>query len=220
MAKKGVDKGYYSVLEGRHDVLVEAEVGAVTEAVAEAPELTGEGAMQGTLRVESDSLAGSDEAQESRVRIYRLPGQSWTQVFCPTPHTKWPFALGKYLSQQLRTRSLQIEATDDAWVAHALFDRGALQEISMYCVGDDLLRLAPKLGLAVPEIDEDEIYEEILFFHSELRPGSGLRRLDEVGNDSQDLGGLARLLGCWVDAGEPVWNRSAEVERLDLLFEA
>ncbi len=203
--KSGVHPEYHQILDGRHDLMAEAEVAAVTEVVAAAPELVNAEA----LRVEPDCPAGADAAHESRVRVFRLPGQSWTQVFCPMDPSG-SFKLGKRVSERLETRCLQIEVTDDAWGGHVLFDRGEMQELSLYCTGYDLKYLCPKFGLPVPEIDEDEIYEPLAFCHSELRPG----------DDTCKLESLARLLGLWVDAGHPVWEPRAKLERLDLLYRA
>ena len=201
--KSGIHQDYFSILDGRYDVLVEAEVAAVTGAVAALPEMLG----VDSFRLEENVPAGSDADHQSWVRVYRLRGHEWTQVFCPSDPTG-SFKLGKQVSEQLATRCLQIELTDDAWEGHAFFDRGVLKEISLYCVGDDLLRLCPQLGLAAPEIDEDEKYEEIEFFHSEL----------DFDRGSDKLRGLVKHLGLWVDEGSPVWDSSRKVERLDLLF--
>ena len=201
-ARVGIHNEYFSSLELRHDVLVEAGVAAVTEVVAESPSFFG----LETFRVEND-VGDAGRADGSTVRIYRLTGQAWTQVFSPSNAQK-PFQLGKLLSERLATRCLQIEVTDDAWGGHAFFDRGATQELSCFCVGDDLRWLCPKLGLEVPDLEEDELYEEAKFFHSEL----------EIDRKPGKLESLVEHLGVWVDVGDPVGSGTDAVERLDLLL--
>ena len=66
----------------------------------------------------------------------------------------------------------------------------------------------PRYDLPVPDLDEDDIYNDLDFIHSRLRPNG----------EAGDLEGLARNLGFWLDTGECAWNPLATVERLDLLY--
>lgn len=201
--ESGVHPRYFSLLDARHDLLVEADVAAVTEVVATVPAMF----EVDSFRIEHDVPAGSDAAQTSLVRVYRLAGHAWTQVFCPRIPRR-SFELARLVSERLAGRCLQIEVTDDAWGGHVLYDRGEPKEISWLCVGQDLSLLGRRLDLAVADLDDEQLYEEIETFHSKLRSDGG----------SDPLEGLARLLGLWVDACTPVWESAPPLERLDLLF--
>lgn len=199
--KSGIHQEYFSILDGRHDLLAEAEVTEVAGLLAEHPRMFG----STSLRVEKEVAGGADAVQEPAVRVYRLAGHAWTQVFCPVPSTK-SFEIGKFVSERLATRCLQIEVTDDCWGGYALFDRNELKEISCFCMNCDLKPLSKRLGFPLPISDDDEIYDEGDFFYSELRYGN---------TDSDKLKGLTKHLDLWVDSGYPPQNA---VERLDLLF--
>ena len=203
MEKTGVPKDYFSVLEGRHDLLVDAAVEAVTQAITEQTELL---AVR-SFRVDKNVASGSDPDQKSQVRVFRFQGQSWSQVMCAFIPRR-PFELGKAISQQLSCRCLDIEVTDDEWGGYVLFDCGDVVEIEWQCVGEDLLRFLPKLGISVPEIDEDELYEGTSFFQSQIRPDAG----------EGDLNTLAKILEMWIDPGTLVWAEVPDIKRLDLLY--
>ncbi len=203
MSQLGIDEDYYSSFECRHDLLVETEVAAVTAAVTATPEFFN----VSSLRVDANVAAGSDVDGESRVRVFRLPGQTWTQVFSPWP-AKQPFELGRAVSEHLATRCVQVETTDDGWAGHALWDRGELMEVSCTCFGIDLGRLCTRFSIPAREVADDELYEETELFHSRFRPA----------DKSGDLESLAAVLGFWVDIGHMVWDGARDVERLDLLF--
>lgn len=221
MAESGVDRHYFGVLEGRYDVLVESEVERLTEFLVAEPGLVD----AEELRADRDRAAGADESQRSWVRIFRLPDQAWTQIFCPASPSPRRFELGRRVSLDLGVRSVHIELAEDAWEGYLFFDRGKVKEASVVCVGCEFQDLAEELGMPVPEIDDEDsetLYCPSDWFHSELRRRSESIPLDELSavnfDFRRDLETLARQSGFWVDAGEPVWDSKRGVQRLDLLF--
>ncbi len=224
MAKTGVHEDYFSIIDGRHDVLVEARVERVTEWLVAEPGLVA----ADSLRVERDVAAGLDEAQNSRVRIFRLPGQSWSQIFClpPNPTEPFePFELAGRVSEALEIRSVQIDLSDEGWSGYLFFDHGTAKEASVTCVGCQFQDIAAEFGMPVPEIDEDDeaLYNKRDWFHSDLRTKSETPKhplLGYNGDYEEDLQELATALGFWVDFGEPVWDASCRAERMDLLYDS
>ncbi len=223
MAKSGVHEEYFSIIDGRHDVLVEPGVERVTEWLIAEPGLVAANA----LRVERDVAAG--QAQSSRVRIFRLPGQSWSQIFClpPNPTEPFePFELAGRVSKALEIRSVQIDLSDEGWSGYLFFDRGTAKEASVTCVGCQFQDIAAEFDMPAPEIDEDDeetLYNKRDWFHSELRAKIESPKHPLLGYNrdyEKDLQELATDLGFWVDAGSPAWDATCSVERMDLLYDS
>ncbi len=217
MATNGVHESYFSIVDGRHDMLVESGVEPITEWLVAEPGLVAADA----LRAEKDVAAG--QAKSSWVRIFRLPGQSWSQIFCPFRNTIGPFELADGASKALGARCVQIDLSDESWSGYLFLDRGTAREASLVCVGSEFQDLAEDFGMPIPEIDEAD--EETLYcpgdwFHSDLRAKSASAKHPLLGHNSdyeKDLRQLATELGFWVDAGDPVWDAACRVERMDLL---
>ncbi len=220
MVKSGVHESYFSIVDGRHDLLVESGVEPITEWLIAEPGLIAADA----LRAERDVATG--QAQSSWVRIFRLPGQSWTQVFCPFRNTIGPFELAKSASNAFGTRCVLVDLSDEAWSGYLFLDRTTAREASMVCVGSEFQDFAEEFGMPIPEIDEND--EETLYcpgdwFYSDLRIKSESPKHPLLGYNSdyeKDLHKLASELGFWVDAGGPVWDPACSVERMDLLHHA
>lgn len=222
MTESGVQEGYFSILDGRHDVLVEAEVERMTDWLVSEPGLVAADA----LSAERGVAAGADQARRSWVRIFRLPEQSWTQIYCSRPNMNEPFDLAAKLSNTFGTRSLQIDLSEEGWKGYLLFDRGVAKEASVLCVGCQFQDIAEDFGMPVPEIDEDDeetLYGEGDWFHSELRAKVEYPKHPLLGYGSdyeKELPKLARHLGFWVSAGDPVWDPTCRVERMNLLYQS
>ncbi|MEM9557819.1 MAG: hypothetical protein AAGC60_26415 [Acidobacteriota bacterium] len=204
----GIAEDFHSVLDGRYDFLLETDVATASAMVQELGFLA-QRCKVPSLRLAADVPSGSDAAQRSVARVFRLEGQTWAQVMIPFAPSGFNFLHARDLAERLATRVLLVEGSDDSWGGHALFgSRGEIEEIQWLCVADDLRRVLPKLGLEVPAFDEDELYEETEFAWSTRRPA-----------DEAELSSLVVDLGARLDAGSLVWEPASGVERLDLLFD-
>lgn len=193
-AKIGIDPKHGADYDQRFDLLVEADPQTAARAVTREASALGFDA----LTVKESPLPPEEAAQT--VHVFRLPDQGWTQVFMTSLPRSSP-RLGKTIARSLGCRTLLSEQTDDCWGGYALFDKdGTVLEISWLCVNDDLMRFGPELGLDVEPVDEDERYEDVVYFDSVLRAD---RR-------QGDLEGLVRHLGAWLDSGKGMAEAEAE----------
>jgi len=218
MPLSGVHRDFYSHYQQRLDLIVDVEVWRMTKLFVQCPEVVG----RDCFTVDEDVQMGSDQSDESSVRVFRLRDCEWTQVVCRLEPPK-KLELGKVVSRELSCRCVHIEETDDAWGGHALFEKGIVLEINWEGLGEDF---ANRLGIPEAKLQEGKGENYGSLFYSSL------------GTDERGLDGLAQSLGFWVSDGSPVWTKPRtlgfprsrlstkknqtqpvqEVERLDLLY--
>lgn len=208
--RRGIDKDVRKV-DKRADLMVSAPIEQVSNAIVENGVL---GNKFEHLRLEIDAAGQPIGDGWPLIWVFRLGGQSWAQVSGLSPG--WPnLEMAKEISEALATRCFCLEITDDVYGSFALFDRGAVEELFLYCTHWDLERILPKLGLTHTPDEEAEEYEEVDYFHSTLRA-------DSQGHESY----LAQKMGFFLHLGE-IGDRkdyglvgvdAADLERIDLVF--
>ncbi len=170
----GSEGGYFDIQE-RADLMIEAPIEQVTPAVeAQLPDMFGK-----NWRLESDMYGKPSPDEHPLMWIFQLRGQSWTQICTWSPGRR-NLELAKRLSESLATRSFCVELTDREYNAHALFNNGDVEELSV--VGATLAKLLQTLGVPYtstagepkpftnPFTDPSFADEPDFHFQSKLRP--------------------------------------------------
>jgi hypothetical protein len=168
-------------------------------------------------RVLRDVLGAACSEEWPLAVVFQLRGSQWTQLGGDIRRLR-ALPLGRHLSRILETRCLCIEVTDDAYQSHALFDRGATEELSLLTMNVDVGRVLTELGLEVPsefaglDPDDLDLLEEAEYAY---------RR---EGTPATDPGGLVAREGCYLRTpsfGEAVYGvpglQAEDLVRMDAI---
>lgn len=158
LGRKGLAQDFFEPYKITH-LAVEAPIEKVSPVMVKARELFCLSDHQG-LRLESD-VFGRQRGENNwpLMQVFQLRGQTWTQLAGGISGVRG-LALGRHLSREIATRCLVIEVTDDAYYAHALFDRGTVDELVLAATNLDIKPALEALDLEVPAEFKDLTYDD------------------------------------------------------------
>jgi hypothetical protein len=149
----------------------------------------------GELRLEKD-VYGKSCTQAPLIVVFRLKGQSWTQISGPIRGGLRALPLAQLLAAKLGTRALAAEVTDDAYQTAAFFDRGAPNQIFLYCALTDIQKTLTSLG---QELRRENLSSE---YEDEEAEDEYLEATYQLGWEGEpgDIAELAAKAGCYIHA--------------------
>lgn len=193
--RTGLDPDFFEPVKMAH-FGVEAPVGDVSRCLAEASQFLAVADGSDRRRLEI-GVAGNPRGDSwPLIHVFQFRGQNCTQAFSDLRSVKSELQLARHLSTELDTRCLCLGVTDDSYYSHALFASGTIEELVVFAMDIDVVRILRALGLEIPEhleyVDPDD------FMSSEGEEEFAYRRDGGEAHNAESVGDLVSEVGCYL----------------------